>query len=70
MGLMRHPQHWLRGTGTALHVTDFVPQTDPIRQWADTFPWTALGRTTEQSFDKRFPPKSPRGRRPVSMRVL
>jgi len=70
MGLIRHLQHWLRGTGTPLHVTDFVPQTDPIRQWADTFPWAALVSATEQSFDQRFPQKSTRGRRPVPIRVL
>jgi hypothetical protein len=70
MGLIRHLQHWLRGTGTPLHVTDFVPQTDPIRQWADTFPWAALVSATEHSFDKRFPKKSPCGRRPVPIRVL
>ena len=70
MGLMRHLQHWLRGTGPPLHVTDFVPQTAPIRQWADTFPWAALVCAAEQSFDKRFPKKSTRGRRPVPIRVL
>jgi len=70
MGLLRHLQHWLSGSGTPLHVTDFVPQTDPIRQWADTFPWAALVSATEQSFAKRFPHKSPRGRRPVPIRVL
>jgi hypothetical protein len=38
MRLVRYLQHWLSGTGTRLQVTDFVPETDPIRQWADTFP--------------------------------
>ena len=47
MGLMRHLQHWLRGTGPPLHVTDFIPQTDPIRQRADTFPWAALVSATD-----------------------
>ena len=70
MGRMRHLQHGLRGTGTPLHVTDVVPQTDPIRQWADTFPWAALVRATEHSFDQRFPQQSTRGRRPVPMRVF
>ena len=42
----------------------------PIRQWADTFPWAALVSAIEQSFDTRFPKKSPRGRRPVPIRVL
>jgi len=70
MSLMRHLQHWLHGPGTPLHVTDFVPQTDPIRQWADTFPWAALVSATEQSFDTRFLKTSPRGRRPVPIRIL
>src|SRR5919197_1560826 len=63
-------QHWLSGTGTPLQVIDFVPQTHPIRQWADTFPWAALVSSIEQSFDKRFPTTSHRGRRPVPIRVL
>jgi hypothetical protein len=70
MGLMRHLHHGLRSTGTPLHVTDFLPHTPPIRQWADTFPWAALVSATEQSFDTRFPKKSPRGRRPVPLRVV
>ena len=53
-----------------LHVTDFVPEAHPIRQWADTFPWAALVSAIEQSFATRFPKKSPRGRRPVPLRVL
>ena len=42
MRLVRYLQHWLSGTGPRLQVTDFVPDTHPIRQWADTFPWAAL----------------------------
>jgi hypothetical protein len=70
MGLVRYLQHWLSGTGTSLPVMDFVPQSDPIRLWADTFPWDALVEAIEQSFDKRFPKTSNRGRRPVPIRVL
>src|SRR5882762_1513422 len=70
MGVVRYLQHWLRGTGVPLHVTDFVPDTHPIRQWADTFPWAALVAAIEHSFQKRFPTTSPRGRRPVPIRVL
>lgn len=70
MGLIRYLQHWLSGAGAPLHVTDFVPQSDPIRQWADTFPWTALVEAIEQSFAKRFPKTSKRGRPPVPVRVL
>ena len=70
MGLVRDPQHWLSGTGAPRHVTDFVPDTHPMRQCADTFPWAALVAAIEQSFAQRVPPRSPRGRRPVSIRVL
>jgi len=70
MRLVRYLQHWLSDTGTPLQVTDFVPKTHPIRQWAETFPWAALVSAIEQSFATRFPPKSPRGRRPVPIRVL
>jgi hypothetical protein len=70
MRLVRSLQHWLSGTGARLQVTDFVPQTDPIRQWAETFPWATLVAAIEQSFEKRFPKKSERGRRPVPLRVL
>lgn len=67
---MRSLQHWLSGTGTRLHVTDFVPEGHPIRQWADTFPWAALVSAIEHSFHTRFPTTSPRGRRPIPIRVL
>jgi hypothetical protein len=70
MRFVRYLQHWLSGTGTCLQVTDFVPVTHPLRQWADTFPWTALVSAIEQSFATRFPPKTPRGRQPVPIRVL
>src|SRR5438034_187984 len=70
MRLIRYLQHWLSGTGPRLHVVDFVPDTHPLRQWADTFPWTALVAAVEQSFAQRFPKRSPRGRAPVPTRVL
>ena len=70
MRLVRFLQHWLSGTGTPLHVTDFVPETHPIRQWADTFPWASLVSAIEQSFATRLPTTSQRGRRPVPVRVL
>jgi transposase len=51
-------------------VADFVPETHPIRQWADTFPWAALVAAVERSFAQRFPKLTTRGRPPVSTRVL
>ena len=59
MRFVRYLQHWLSGTGARLQVTDFVPVMHPIRQWADTFPWVALVRAIEQSFDTRFPTTIP-----------
>ena len=70
MRLVRYLQHWLSGTGTRLQVADFVPETHPLRQWADTFPWAALVAAVEHSVEKRFPRRSPRGRAPVPIRVL
>ena len=64
MRFVHYLQHWLGGTGAHLQVTDFVPVMHPLRQWADTFPWAALGSAIEHSFNKRFPKKSPRGRTP------
>ena len=70
MRFVRYLQHWLGGTGVCLQVTDFVPGMHPIRQWADTFPWAALVRAIEQSFDQRFPKQARCGRQPVPIRVL
>ena len=69
MRLLRYLQHWLSGTGSRLHVVDFVPDTHPLRPWADTFPWTALVAAVEHSVAQRFPKRSPRGRAPVPLRV-
>lgn len=70
MHLLRHLQHWVRGQGPCLCVADFVPETHPIRQWADTFPWAALVEAIEKSVAERFAKTSSRGRRPVATRVL
>ena len=60
MGFVRYLQHWLSGTGTPLQVTDFVPQSDPIRQWADTFPWDTLVDAIER-VSPNASPKHPNG---------
>lgn len=70
MRLLRYLQHWLSGQGPRLQVADFVPETHPIRQWADTFPWAALVEAVDKSVAERFPKPSNRGRRPVATRVL
>ena len=70
MRLLRHLQHWLTGPGRPLAVAEFVPETHPLRQWADTFPWAALVAAVERSFTQRFPTPTARGRAPVATRVL
>ena len=70
MRLLRHLQHWLRGPGRPLVVADFVPETHPLRQWADTFPWAALVTAVERNFTQRFPTPTARGRASVATRVL
>jgi len=70
MRLVRHLQHWLSGHGLQIAVVDFVPETHPIRQWTDTFPWTALVAAVERSFTQRFPTPTARGRVPVATRVV
>src|SRR4051794_28020757 len=69
MRLLRHLQHWLTGQGRPFAVAEFVPETHPLRQWADTFPWTALVAAVERSFAQRFPTPTARGRAPVATRV-
>ena len=70
MGLLRHLQHWLTGPGRSLAVAEFVLETHPLRQWADTFPWAALVAAVERNFTQRFPTPTARGRTPVATRVL
>jgi transposase len=70
MQFLRYLQHWLTGRGPCLQVADFVPETHPIRQWAETFPWVALVAAVDRSFAQHFPRPSTRGRPPVSTRVL
>ena len=70
MRLLRQLQHWLTGPGRPLVVTDFVPESHPLRQWADTLPWAALVAAVERNFTQRFPTPTARGRAPVAPRVL
>jgi hypothetical protein len=62
MRLVHYLQHGLRGTGAGLQVTDCVPESHPMRQWAETFPWTALVSAIAPSVATRLPTRSPRGR--------
>ena len=69
MTLLRTLQHWLTGRGPCLQVADVVPETHPLRQWAETFPWAALVAAVDRSLAQRFPRLTTRGRPPVSTRV-
>jgi hypothetical protein len=70
MPLFRYLQHWLTGRGSCLQVADFVPESHPIRQWAETFPWAALVAAVDRSFAWRFPKLTTRGRPPIATRVV
>ncbi len=61
MGILRHLQHWFSGRGPHLQTAEFVPDSHPIRLWADTFPWETMVHAVAQSFAQRFPSKSPGG---------
>jgi hypothetical protein len=51
-------------------VADFVPDTHPLRQWAETLPWALLVAAVDRSCAHRFPTSTARGRPPVSTRVV
>jgi hypothetical protein len=70
MKLFRYLQHWLSGREPCLQTAEFVPETHPLRQWADMLPWAALVAAVDRSLALRFPKLSTRGRPPVSTRVL
>ena len=71
MGIRRYLQHWFTGRGPYLQPSEFVPESHPMRLWADTFPWEAMVQAVEHSFAQRFHTKRPiGGRPPVSPRVL
>jgi hypothetical protein len=69
LGLLRHLQHWVTGPGRPLVIAEVVPETHPLRQWADTLPWAALVAAVERNFAQRFPTPTARGRAPVATRV-
>ena len=70
MPILRYLQHWLTGHGPCLQVADFVPETHPLRPWAETFPWAALVAAVDRRVAQCFPKLTTRGRPPVATRVL
>ncbi len=55
MGKLRELCHWVTGRGRRIDVSEFVPETHPLRQWADVLPWSAFVEAIEKSFSRRFP---------------
>ena len=70
MGKLRQLCHWLTGQGKSIDVFEFVPQTHPLRQWADVLPWLKFVEATEKSFASRFPKQQSGGQEPLPIRVL
>jgi hypothetical protein len=70
MKLFRSLQHGLTGQGPCLPGADVVPETHPIRQWAETFLWVALVAAIDRSCAQRFPKPTTHGRPPVATQVL
>jgi hypothetical protein len=69
MQLFRSLQPWLTGRGPCLPVAGVVPDTHPLRQWAETFPRAALVAAVDRSCAQRVPTLTTRGRPPLSTRV-
>jgi hypothetical protein len=70
MPIVRCLQPWLTGRGPCLQVADFVPETSPLRPWAETCPWVAVVAAVARRFAQRCPHVTTRGRPPLSTRVL
>ena len=70
MSKLRQLCHWLTGGGQRIPVSEFVPPTHPLRQWADTCPWEGWVRAIEASLARRFPKPHSGGQAPIPLRVL
>ena len=70
MGKLRQLRHWLTGQGRRIDVCEFVPQTHPLRLWADVLPWSEFVGATHRSFSRRFPKQHSGGQAPIEIRVL
>lgn len=70
MGKLRQLRHWLTGQGRRIDVCEFVPQTHPLRLWADVLPWSEFVGATHRSFSHRFPKQHSGGQAPIEIRVL
>ena len=59
-----------KSVSTRITVSEFVPQSHPLRQWADVIPWTKFVAAVEESFASRVPKKHGGGQKPLPIRVL
>ena len=62
--------HWVTGQGKSIDVSEFVPQSHPLRQWADVLPWPKFVSAVEESFAGRFPKQRSGGQEFLPLRVL
>ena len=70
MSRLRQLRHWLTGRGRRIGVSEFVPETHPLRQWADVIPWPEFVAATQRNSSRRFPKQQSGGQAPVPIRVL
>lgn len=70
MGKLRQLCHWITGQGKKIAVSEFVPESHPLRQWADVLPWAKFVAAVEKSFASRFPKQHAGGQAPLPIRVL
>ena len=70
MGKLRQLCHWLTGQGKSIDVSEFVPPTHPLRQWADVLPWSKFVEATEKSISSRFPKQQFGGQVALPIRVV
>jgi hypothetical protein len=70
MGKLRQLCHWITGQGKKIIVSEFVPESHPLRQWADVLPWAKFVAAVEKSFASRFPKQHAGGQAPLPIRVL
>jgi hypothetical protein len=70
MGKLRQLCHWITGQGKQINVSDFVPLSHPLRQWADVLPWNKFEVAMEQDFARRFSKQRTGGQKPLPIRVL
>ena len=70
MGKLRELCHWVTGQGKCIDVSEFVPQSHPLRQWSDVLPWSKFVAATEKSFARRFPKQRSGGQASLPLRGL